>query len=371
VTCIAHRLVDLGHVEASALKTISLVYPDSEADNERRLMAAVEQWCGIETVTWRHSGLPSFDEMLGHCVPVASYDGHGMNRPIRDSGHYLVLSGSLGDLFAQRPEHPILEALATRQLATYVKATVTAARNRNLPLLTLLLRPSRAWLRRARRVRKIETPGVVPDLLTKARARARVEIPPLTGFSRANRPLVAALYAFAHGGKLAVEEQWAPVWVTHPYVHRPLVEYLIAVPRLAMHDPTFHRIGMRRALTDILPSAILERTSKVGIPSTSYSRERRRSLSHALDRAPLTEMVGTWQLVRRGLVAETTLAAEIADVRRTPRPWPFLANCVHLEAWLRSLSATSNEAVRPPRAVARAPTQTSSTTMPMVGKLQD
>jgi hypothetical protein len=90
---------------------------------------------------------------------------------------------------------------------------------------------------------------------------------------------------------------------THPFAHRPLVEFLMAVPTDVLCRPGEPRRLMRSALSDLWPPKLRTRRSK-GLFNTPW-QEALQPLARLLleDRH--------WQLVERGFVDRTSLLSRL------------------------------------------------------------
>jgi asparagine synthase (glutamine-hydrolysing) len=116
---------------------------------------------------------------------------------------------------------------------------------------------------------------------------------------------------------------------THPFAHRPLVEFLMSVPADVLCRPGEPRRLMRSALSDLWPLKLRRRRSK-GLFNAPW-QEALQTLSRALIE------VKELQLVERGFVDRTSLLARLnrlsagLDCNQSQ-----LRHIIVLELWLRS-----------------------------------
>jgi len=125
---------------------------------------------------------------------------------------------------------------------------------------------------------------------------------------------------------------------TYPFLHRPLVEFLMNVPMGQKLRPDDTRSLMRRALKDLLPKKVLERRSK-GTTGEALCR----GLANEWPR--IRPLLDDSRLVRRGYVDARALV-EALDRARHGMEFNIssLLQALALEVWLRSLEHKINSA---------------------------
>ena len=118
---------------------------------------------------------------------------------------------------------------------------------------------------------------------------------------------------------------WGPVEITYPFTHRPLVEFLQAIPPTQWVRPGQGRSLLRRALQTYLPVEIAKRKGK-GSPAEAVLRAIARE----------------WPRLREVLRNANTLKAliEQPDFERSPEGL-FVLRISYLELWLRDLETRS------------------------------
>jgi asparagine synthase (glutamine-hydrolysing) len=356
IVCLAHALIKRQLVEAPAIQPLSIVCGDSPESDERPFMAVVEEWCGLKTHAFELQESPGFDKLLGHHRPNPYIPDSTLESVVQASHDQIVLSGELGDAVMlqnssdflslleplhqghpfealrltlafsrhrERPAWPILTSLAR----TYLPASVTRRRERRRLL------SSRAQRAKVSSTDVAAVFGVTPALLAMAPEPNSVPIPSVSEWPKAKRRLVENLYRAADVGALCTWDTLPEVKRTFPYAHRPLVEYVISVPQLALWDPVVYRMGMKRALEDVLPPKLLSRTTK-GMPTTAMVRSMRLTILNTALGDPRD-----WQLVKRGYVESSALNKAVQHVLSgTADQSGYIRTCIGLEAWLRTLS---------------------------------
>ena len=127
----------------------------------------------------------------------------------------------------------------------------------------------------------------------------------------------------------------APEWLqhvsyTHPFAHRPLVEFMLTIPPALVCRPGEPRRLMRRAFAELLPPAILKRRSK-----TIYERVFRQALvpmaAELLQRPGEMRMVESGYVDRRSVMERLKRFTEGLDCNSSQ-----LRQLILFEFWLRN-----------------------------------
>jgi asparagine synthase (glutamine-hydrolysing) len=151
-----------------------------------------------------------------------------------------------------------------------------------------------------------------------------------------HKHLIASLFATTGAGYF---DDYSDIFVSHPYTHRPLVEFCLALPVSQLQRDGQSRSLMRRSLADLLPPRILKRQTK-GALDECFSR--------ALDRE--WETVGDvreWQICQRGYARADKLMECLRKARLGIQlEDQSLIRVCSLERWLRSLEFISGEATQ-------------------------
>jgi asparagine synthase (glutamine-hydrolysing) len=130
---------------------------------------------------------------------------------------------------------------------------------------------------------------------------------------------------------------------SHPFLHRPLVEFLQAIPFEQRVRPGETRSLMRRALKDLLPERVLNRTSKSGPKEALF-----RAFSRHWPR--LRPIFDEPLVCARGYMDASQLHTALERVRHGCETQAFpILQTISLEFWLRALenrrSLAKNNAV--------------------------
>ncbi len=373
--------------EASeGVQTLSGYCEDSWTGDERPFIRAVEAQRGVPTcwVSEREQhytlGLEAVPPFTGppnqlHLCPgryarfAALMRAHGGSR--------VLLTGQGGDfLFWSAPDGAavVADALAAGQLGEAHRVCRAWSRVSGVPYHRLLLWQAVPAVLAARDPTRwsyvrLETPGWLgPALRPGVRSLVRDqrhdqhhehterEASASRGAARRRR-LTPSLYARGLMVELMVRgtgagyyseyETLAGPYVSHPYTHRPLVEFCLGVPMTQHVREGQFRSLMRRALGDRLPPRILTRVSK-GSLDEAFVRAVQRDWAQIGD-------VKRWQVCERGFVDPTALAGALRQMRLgflgSARAG-YEANIFRvfsLERWLRSLASVHADHVHTDR----------------------
>jgi hypothetical protein len=127
---------------------------------------------------------------------------------------------------------------------------------------------------------------------------------------------------------LQVPEPILDLQYTHPFAHRPLVEFLMSVPADVLHGPGEPRRAMRRAFAGLWPASVRGRRSK-GLFGDAWAAALRPLAAKLLRTAP-------WQVVERGWVDAASLRSRLQRlVQGIPSNETQVRQIIVLEYWLR------------------------------------
>lgn len=128
---------------------------------------------------------------------------------------------------------------------------------------------------------------------------------------------------------LQAPEAWQHFDYTHPFAHRPLVEFLMTVPADILCGPGEPRRLMRRALADLWPPSLQKRRSK-GYFDAPWS-EALRPIARRLLKAPQLQVIERGFVDRGSFLSRLERLSAALDCNE-----PQLRRIILLELWLRS-----------------------------------
>jgi len=348
IICMADELIMAGEAEASRLETVSYVYDEATTSDERKFIQSVEEKRG-------RSGCYLRDE---ECPPLASFpdetqlsfpdfldcfvDRHNrLCEAMRGDGARALLTGHGGDemLCSNPSPAPALgDLLVQRRLLHLHRSLKVWSKTSKKPYLALLWRDGVMPLLPTNLQVLLKPPVKLPSwfderFVARMNLRERhLGIPDVFGFDLPSRrdQAVGFLSVMRTVAKASYRARGG-IEVSHPYLHRPLVEFLQATPFEQRVRPGETRSLMRRALRELLPEKILKRQSKKGPDEALF-----RALAREWPRLqPIFERA---QGCARGCTNTKALQVALERARHGCERNSFaIIQTISLEFWLRSL----------------------------------
>ena len=355
IVCVADRLIRELRAPATQLLTLSWVYPQSPTSDERRFIAEVENHIGrpgrhlSEADGPAFVGLeaPEFDHpTVLECLKQRHAAGAQM---MWARGTRVLLSGFAGDhvVHGEFPAAlPLADLVRSGRLRTFARSLRDWHEMEGTPYpallgssLALSLLP--AWMRRWGGHGRLGGLSCLDPAFTR-RAHikdrlARLSAPSGPGSPGKQRQVAAIRAAIRGVGWLYDTGGW-PHETAYPFLHRPLVEFCLAVPGEQFMRPGQTRSLHRRALRAWLPERIAERQGKRG-PDEALMRE----LAMGWER--VRPLLADAEIVRRGFVDPYAFRRVLDEARfgRFGTDLLLLLKAIALEAWLRGLDKSMAE----------------------------
>lgn len=357
IVCMADEVLKSRTVEASELKTVSYVYDRSTTSDERAFIQSVEEQRGCAGLHLReadHPPLAAFPDEIQLSFPDfldCFVDRHqALCAAMRDDGARVLLTGHGGDELlcsSANPAPELGDLLLQGRLSNLHRSLSAWANVLKRPYLDLFWRDGLV-------------PLLPPRLQLLCGVKANFELPPwydrrfvkrmnlrerylqsdnvfgftrptgrdqATGYLSATKTIAKNSYR-ARGG----------IEVSHPFLHRPLVEFLQAIPFEQRVRPGEARSLMRRSLKDLLPEKILKRRSKKGPKEALF-----RAISQHWSR--LQHLFEDPRVCAYGYMDAVELRAALERARHGCEINAFpLVQTISLEFWLRALENRSSPA---------------------------
>jgi asparagine synthase (glutamine-hydrolysing) len=347
VTALAARLVRNRQVAATGVTTMSYVFPSSA---DARFIRIATDALAVTNTQIPLSGAPLYGTSTpAELLPTPSSPIHvAASAVAQQAGASGVLTGQLGDLVCGNFLDDSLQlttALRRGRLADALTAGFAWSRATGTPVLRIVANAVRQGLAGGR----AGAAGVGGD----TQHLARPELLSREGVAGAEDVFSADWKAappdqrtrglmFTMMRELRVLQApaaFGPVAYTHPFSHRPLVEFLMRVPAGVLCAPGEPRKLMRAALAGTLPAEIQHRRSKAFFGSQVIAALR-----------PMAREFGparTWRAVEGGWVCATRLSTALDELAcGLGERSMAVRQAVLLERWLREESLD-----RPPRPV--------------------
>jgi asparagine synthase (glutamine-hydrolysing) len=288
IVCVTHRLMQKGEVPAPELFTVSLVSSASPTSDQTAFIHHVEDQIGREGFHIDEYDSPLFstfsvENALPNLNPLLFCEAkHRRIRTLMEQADARVLlCGSGGDEITCAQQNPspeladLLVAFRFKALHQRIMAWSKRAKRPYLALLREAVRPVLPAL--IARRRELKRMGLVPEfvspkfaseysLLDRHFARNPFVCDTPSGNDQA-LGFWTAIRGIAAGHRRDVTRGH----ISYPFLARPLVEYMQAIPHTQRVQLGKSRFLMRRALSDLLPAAILKRRDK-GNPQETIAR---------------------------------------------------------------------------------------------------
>lgn len=318
VVCMADALVKAGRVGARDLQTVSHVTLESAEGDERRFIAEVEAKTDRPSCLF---GLEAHDADCDEWDWVSPLSSRGVDvaiaRHIRRRSGHLVLSGRVGDVvMGCFPDHSVavFDDVADGRLATALVNMRLWSRVSQKPIIEIAGHLVRAVVRA-----KCKSPTAL-DFTANQRAGLHLLAPGLREIAVDHAPpifdgsglrlstcnMAALLLRYSCGALSSLPTPPPDLVYTHPFVHRPLVDFMLAIPAGELSAPGVTRSLMRRAFKELVPTRVLSRTSKGYYPPAVM-----RTIRQLMKSMPPVESL---QIVQRGWLGAQPLAAAIRNL---------------------------------------------------------
>jgi asparagine synthase (glutamine-hydrolysing) len=316
VVCMANNLIGSGRVHASAIQPLSYVATQSPEGDERRFIAEVERRIGTSTHTVGVEASQSVTDTESNWVTPFATRGVRLAaaRHVREQGGRVLLSGRMGDaIMGCSPDNSaaIFDEITDGKILAALGKARWWSRATQKPFVEILSNLVREAVRGSGAygtdhvLNEYQRAGVT--LLT-TRLRAMATEPssisdggPLVQLSQRERARMVLGYSL----HARLEAPTAlGVAYAYPFAHRPLVEFMLAIPGEELSAPGGIRNLMRRTFGGLVPAKVLNRTSK-GYYPPSMTRAVRAVASSL---TPVEQL----EVVRRGWLDARRLESAIA-----------------------------------------------------------
>ncbi|HET7695959.1 MAG TPA: asparagine synthase-related protein [Vicinamibacterales bacterium] len=333
VACMAGLLIHARAAAAPAIRFVSHATLHSPEGDERRFIAEVERRVGVRTeIVGVEESQNDADPRRAWLTPYALHGvGLATVRRVRAGGGRLVLSGRLGDaIMGCQPDNSIavLDDLRSGHALSALRNMRAWSRATRKPFVEI------AWGLLAGDRRAAPDGGLAlltPDLRALVRDLRAPEPP--ADVRRSKRPLARMLLGYAAGARLDIPDRSPDVVYSYPFTHRPLVEFMLAIPGEQLSAPGATRALMRRAFATFVPPRIISRISKGYYPPAAYRAARR---------AVAAMQVRDLEVVQRGWIDPDRLQAAMHALSAGGGESGGEIHAVlRLEAWLQARRHTA------------------------------
>ena len=354
VVCMADRLRREVSRDEAGLITFSYTH---EHCPDEKYFREVERACHLSPY---HLEIPNYPLVDANRMATAPTWWEPRFRELADRlaalGSGVLLTGQFGDLImGNTPDDSgqVAEWLARGRFAKAAREAYAWARSMQVPLYPILWRSIReAWLSWIPPVSPRAAVGAISasmedSLVERLRTRAalceqeRLAADPSRHAPPGRRRRFRSAGEVLQSRALEAPEALQHISFTHPFAHRPLVEFMLTIPGSAVYRPDEPRRLMRRAFAGLLPPPILARKSKATY--TSIYRAALLPLAKELLKRPAAIQVAERGYVdRRNLTARLEKFSKGLDCNESQ-----LRQILLLEFWLRSRWAPQHASESP------------------------
>ena len=357
IVCVADELLARGEVSTPTLETVSQVFNKSPRSDERKFIHYIEQQRKRpgHYITEEDNQILALQEYKSSNLalnPIVCFAGYhrALMKLMDQSGARVLLSGQggdeiMGNLLDPSPE--LIDLLMQRKFRQLCSRIQAWGKELKEPYAHLLLRRTlQPSLPSAiQKLLKSEAVKGLPSWITNdfaERMHLRERLQPAKdpfGFHlESSRSRALAYLLVVKNISAGHRREIANVEVSYPYLHRPLVEFMQAIPYDQLVRPNETRSLQRRALRQVVPRRILQRRGK-GSPHQALFR------SVAREWPRLKALFVDARVFHLGYVNPEKFSAALDRAKHgCEQNVAGLVQTVSLEFWLRSLEFRSSPA---------------------------
>ena len=354
IVCMASHLIARGEAEAPNLTSISFGSPGAA---DEKFYKTVQNFCGIESAYLNTDDFPFLSlDHLDQASPApwgALFNQLAQITKQRDSRVYFTGLG--GDLlmgnFVDNSEQ-LAVPMRSGNIGAALKDAIGWSKATRVPVPALLWRgwltnlpanwpiPTRYQILASATIRERYSDSLTP----RFKSRTGLSNPDWVWSTRwkdappERRKHFKSLAKCLESGFFRPPEQLQHLYRTHPFTHRPLVEFLLAIPADVLCKPGEPRRLMRRAFRELLPPDVVKRRSKASFTGTFLESVRPAAKALLASSRPL--LVAEYGFVENSEVRERldrvtqSLSCREAQLRQI----------VLFEHWLRSVAEQLRQA---------------------------
>jgi asparagine synthase (glutamine-hydrolysing) len=346
IVCMASNLI--ANCQAESPEVMSVSFGQRGAPDEK-FYRTVQTFCGVESV---YMNTDNFPFLSLDCLDDASPAPWGalfnqLARCAERIGASVYFTGLGGDLmmgnFVDDTEQ-LAGPIRRGEIGAAFSEAIGWSRATRVPLPGILLRGFRAALpadwpgaSKYEVLRNAAPPERYGDsVLPQFKSKVGLTDPDGIWSTRWKQALPERRKHFKSVSRILESRFFRPperlqhLYYTHPYSHRPLVEFLLAIPAHVLCGPDEPRRLMRRAFRELLPPEVVQRRSKASFTGT-FLQSVRPAAGMLLERSrPLL-------LAEYGYVDTTKVRERLERITQSLScNEPQLRQIVVLEHWLRA-----------------------------------
>jgi asparagine synthase (glutamine-hydrolysing) len=339
VVCMANELISAGTVASPKLLTFSY---SQKGSPDEKFFRAVERFCNLSGQHLELSAHPLIDTTcVGGGAPMfwgARFTE--VRRRMASWSSDVLLTGQLGDLIMGNwldDSEQVADYVARGKMAGAVREAFSWSQALRAPVYPILWRALRANFHRGHPSENsdLRVGALSGDSLRASfRKRMALAAPPQSrpswrDVSPGRRKHFWAVAETLEARQLQCPELLQDVSYSHPFAHRPLVEFMLTIPAAIVCRPGEPRRLMRRAFAGLLPEVVLKRRSKASYDG-AFVQALRPPANHLLQ--TLDKMC----LVERGYVDRESIRIRLGRLLQgLDCNGAQLRRLILLEYWIR------------------------------------
>ena len=345
IVCVAHQAIQQGEVQAPELITVSLVSNGSPTSDQRKYIRYVEEHIGQSGHYIEENDFPMFSSLQSEVPPrvlnptvYCAAKHRRVSQLMQETDAKVLLCGVGGDEITcsyTNPAPELADLLATLKFSQLYRRLKVWSRKEKKPYFALLwgntvipLLPEVLQPRQDSLLPDFLNSQFVKELSLVERQRADC---PFDCHLTSTKDQALGFWTAIRGIAAGYRRDVTCGNISYPFLARPLVEYMQAVPHEELVQPGEGRVLMRRALQDVLPIKIGKRKGK-GNPEEAIGRAFNREWPNL--RTFLTNLrIGTHGYVDTGAF----LTAVESYRHGATIHLGILLKLLSLEVWLRGV----------------------------------
>ena len=347
IVCMANQIIKRGETQALNLETVSRVFDEADKSDERKYILPVEERIGKKGLHLReddHRILAPWSSDYSPTIPSFAANFWAYYRAVNDAMHRtgarVLLSGLGGDEVLSGDGEPCPELadllLQGKLIRFHRRARVwqQALKQDYLRFVwkkvIVPLLPPRLQIARNRNLDRILR-FYNPDFSKRMNLRKRLFGPSdVFGFRRPSGRDQAAKFLWAPRHlSCGFWQELCDFEFSYPFTHRPLVEFMMAIPMDQKARPGESKSIVKRALRDLLPSELLNRKrGRISIQAAMQFAARR-------EKVRIHHMFENALACTRGYLNAEAILTAYDESQNNPDP--LVISFVPFEHWLQSV----------------------------------
>ena len=276
IVCMANDIIARGESQTQSLNTVSRVFDEAKKSDERKYILPVEEKIGKRGLHLREDDYRILTPWTREYVPtVPTYEANvaayykEVRQAMHKTGSRVLLSGHGGDNVLVGDGNPfpeLAELLMRGKLLSLHRRLRTWATALNKPYPNFLRQILLSLLPQTLQRSKLRTVDKLfrlynPDFVKRMKLRRRLFAPfDMFGTLHPGRQYQVTCFSIAQK-QLSVDFRYelCDAEFSYPFAHRPLIEFLFAIPIEQRVRPKQSKSILRRALRDLLPLELVNR----------------------------------------------------------------------------------------------------------------